>query len=90
MVISLRPISRLKITVVWWWWIAAERAMSRPAVDLPIAGRAARTIIWPGWRPLVRRSRSEKPVGMPIIPSPRWLEASISSIVPSMMSPSGR
>ena len=33
------------------------------ASALPIAGRAARTIIWPGCRPLVSRSRSEKPVG---------------------------
>ena len=34
---------------------------------LPIAGRAATTIIWPGCRPLVRESRSAKPVGTPDI-----------------------
>ena len=38
-----------------------------PSVDLPMAGRAAMTIIWPGCRPLVRRSRSGKPVGTPVI-----------------------
>ncbi len=88
MVISFWLISRLKITAAMLLWIAALRAMSRPSVDLPTAGRAAMTIIWPGCRPLVSRSRSANPVGMPIIPSPRWLDASISSIVPSMISPS--
>ena len=45
--------------------IAADRAMSSAQVDLPTAGRAAMTIIWPGCRPLVRASKSVKPVGTP-------------------------
>ena len=81
MVISLRLISSEKTTDVMPCLIDADRAMSMPIVDLPMAGRAARTIIWPGCRPLVSRSRSEKPVGTPIMPSPRWPAASISSTV---------
>jgi hypothetical protein len=56
----------------------------------PIAGLAAITIIWPGCSPLVSESRSVKPVGTPVISPPRLLIASISSRVPSMISPSGR
>ena len=41
MVISLRVISREKITLAMLWWIDAARQKSRPSVDLPIAGRAA-------------------------------------------------
>ena len=45
------------------WLIDAARQKSSASVDLPIAGRAAMTIIWPGCRPLVSSSRSAKPVG---------------------------
>ena len=58
--------------------------------SVPTAGRAAMTIICPAWNPFVSRSRSANPVGIPVSPSPRWLEASISSIAPSMISASGR
>ena len=68
MVISLRLISSEKITEVMPCLIDAARAMSSASVDLPMAGRAARTIIWPGCRPLVSRSRSVKPVGTPTMP----------------------
>ena len=88
MVISLRPISRLKNAVVSCVLIAAARAKSRASVDLPIAGRAAMTIIWPGCSPLVSESRSAKPVGTPVIPPPRLPMASISSSAPGMMSAS--
>ena len=67
MVISVRPISSEKTTAAISCLIAAERTMSRPIVDFPIAGRAAMTIIWPGCRPLVRASRSVNPVGTPVI-----------------------
>ena len=71
MVISLRLISSEKITEVMPCLIDADRRMSRASVDLPMAGRAAMTIIWPGCRPLVSRSSSTKPVGTPTMPSPR-------------------
>ena len=45
MTISLRLISRLKIALVRPCLMLQERAKSRPSVDLPIAGRAATTII---------------------------------------------
>ena len=32
--ISVRLISREKMTVAMWWWMAAERAMSSPSVEL--------------------------------------------------------
>ncbi len=89
-VISLRLISSEKTTLVWPCLMDADRAMSRPSVDLPMAGRAARTIIWPGCRPLVSRSRSANPVGTPIIPSPRLPAASISSTVAPITSPRRR
>ena len=38
MVISLRVISREKITLVMLWWIDADRQKSRPSVDFPIGG----------------------------------------------------
>ena len=57
---------------------------------LPIAGRAAMTIIWPGCRPLVSASRSAKPVGTPVSAPPRLPMASISSSAPGMISDSGR
>ncbi|CAM5487085.1 hypothetical protein STENM327S_02858 [Streptomyces tendae] len=70
--------------------IQAARAKSSARVDLPIAGRAAMTIICPGCRPLVSESKSVKPVGTPVISPLRDPMASISSSAPSMMSPSGR
>ena len=48
MVISLRVISREKITLVMLWWIDADRQKSRPSVDFPMAGRPATITIWPG------------------------------------------
>ena len=65
MVISERVISRLKKQLVRLLWIDAARHRSRASVDLPMAGRAATMIIWPACRPLVRSSRSAKPVGTP-------------------------
>ena len=65
MVISERVISRLKKQLAMLLWIDAARQKSRPSVDFPIAGRAATMIIWPACRPLVRSSRSAKPVGTP-------------------------
>ena len=56
---------REKITAAWLCLIAAARQMSTASVDLPIAGRAAMMISCPPWRPLVRLSRSTKPVGTP-------------------------
>jgi hypothetical protein len=41
MVISLRVISRLKMTAVWLWWMLAARHRSRAKVDFPTAGLAA-------------------------------------------------
>ncbi len=90
MAISLRPISREKITLGRLLLMEQARAKSSASVDLPMAGRAAMTIIWPGCRPLVRESRSVKPVGTPDICPLREPMASISSRAPSMMSPSGR
>ena len=58
-----------------------DRAKSSPSVDFPNPGRAATTIIWPGWSPLVTASRSAKPVGTPSATPPRVAIASISSIV---------
>ena len=89
MVISLRVISREKITLAMLWWIDAARQKSRPSVDFPIAGRAAMITIWPGCRPLVSSSRSAKPVGTPIMSPSRLLIASISSSADSMISLSG-
>jgi hypothetical protein len=86
MVISLRPISRLKNAVLRPFLMAAARAKSNASVDFPTAGLAAMTIIWPGCRPLVRESRSAKPVGTPVIAPPRLPIASISSRAPGMMS----
>ena len=54
MVISVRLISSENTAVAMLCLIAAARAMSMPRVDLPTAGRAAMTIIWPGCRPLVQ------------------------------------
>ena len=65
MVISDLVISRLKKTLVRLLWIDAARHRSRAIVDFPTAGRAATMIIWPACRPLVRSSRSAKPVGTP-------------------------
>jgi hypothetical protein len=42
------------------------QAKSRARVDLLMAGRAATTTSWPGCRPWVSRSRSLKPVEMPV------------------------
>ena len=69
--------------------IDAARAKSSASVDLPIAGRAAMTIIWPGCRPLVSASRSGNPVGTPVSSPPRLPIASISSSAPGMISDSG-
>ena len=88
MVISLRPISRLKNAVPSPCFMAAARAKSRASVLFPMAGLAAMTIIWPGCRPLVSESRSAKPVGTPVIAPPRLPIASISSSAPGMMSAS--
>ena len=88
MVISVRLISSEKTAVACLCLIAAARAMSRPRVDLPTAGRAATTIIWPGCRPLVSSSSSMNPVGTPIISSVRPEATSISSSVSSRRSPS--
>ena len=88
MVISVRLISSENTAVAMLCLIAAARAMSMPRVDLPTAGRAAMTIIWPGCRPLVSSSSSMKPVGTPIISSVRPEAASISSIVSLSRSPS--
>ena len=65
-----------------------ERVSSASA--LPTAGRAARTIIWPGCSPLVSSSKSANPVGTPTISPPREPIASISSRAPSMIADSGR
>ena len=46
------------MTVVMLFLMAAERAKSSASVDLPTAGRAAMTIIWPGCRPWVSSSSS--------------------------------
>ena len=89
MAISLRPISREKTTTGRSWWIAAARAKSSASVDLPMAGRAARMIIWPGCRPLVRASSWAKPVGTPIICPSRPFAASISSTAAVTASESG-
>ena len=67
----------------------ADRARSRPSVDLPIAGRAAMMISCPGCSPLVSASRSANPVGTPTICPPWEAIASISFRVPSKMSRSG-
>ena len=53
---------------------------------LPMAGRAAMTTIWLGCRPLVRASRSAKPVGTPVSTPLRLPMASISSRAPGMIS----
>jgi len=47
--------------------------MSMARVDLPMPGRAATTIICPGWRPLVKVSRVMKPV---LSPSSGWTAGS--------------
>src|SRR5262249_39650848 len=60
------------------------------ASALPMAGRAAMTIIWPGWKPLVSESRSPNPVGTPVITPPREPIASISSSAPGMISDNAR
>ena len=87
MVISVLLISSEKITEARLCLIAADRTMSSPSVDFPIAGLAARTIIWPGCSPFVSESRSVNPVGTPVI-SPDLPDAtSISSTVISRMSP---
>ena len=87
--ISLRPISREKSTVGKLCLIAAARAKSSASVDLPIAGRAAMMIIWPGCRPLVSWSRPAKPVGMPVICPSRPRAASISSMAALTATSSG-
>ena len=66
--------------------MAAARAKSRARVDLPMAGRAAMTTIWLGCRPLVRASRSAKPVGTPVSTPLRLPMASISSRAAGMIS----
>ena len=53
-----------------------------------MAGPAAMTIIWPGCRPLVSASRSEKPVGTPVSDAAVVPMASISSSAPGMISDS--
>ena len=68
-VISERVISRLKKQLARLLWIDAARQMSRPRVDFPMAGRPATMIIWPACSPLVRSSRSAKPVGTPYNPA---------------------
>ena len=88
MAISLRLISREKITEVMPCLMEAERATSSASVDLPMAGRAAITIICPPWKPCVSSSSSWNPVGTPCMPE-RLPAASISSTVASMTSFSG-
>ena len=56
------------------------------ASALPIAGRAATMMSWPGCRPFVSWSRSLKPVGTPTISPPRFEMASISLSASPMMS----
>ena len=69
-VISDRLISSEKITEQAPFEIDACLAISRPRVDLPTAGRAAMTIIFPGWKPFVSASKSLKPVLIPSANSP--------------------
>ncbi len=64
-VISERVISREKKQLVRLFWIDAARHRSRARVILPMAGLAATITICPECRPLVRSSRSAKPVGTP-------------------------
>ena len=52
--------------------------MSKPSVDLPTPGRAARTTMFPAWKPFVRASRSLNPVMTPSLVTPDEI-ASISS-----------
>ncbi len=90
MTISLRLISSEKMTLVRPCLMEADRARSSPRVDLPSAGRAAMMTSWPGCRPLVRASRSVKPVGTPTIWPPRLPMASISARASFMMAERGR
>ncbi len=90
MVISVLSISREKMTEVWPLWIEAERSTSMPRVVLPMAGRPAKMIICPPWRPWVSSSSSAKPVGTPVTWPPRFWVASIALRVSSITSPSGR
>ncbi len=78
MTISLRLISREKITLVSPCLMDAARHTSIPRVDFPIDGRAARITSCPGCSPLVRESRSVNPVGTPTISPSRLEIASIS------------
>ncbi|CAB4980966.1 unannotated protein [freshwater metagenome] len=77
-VISERLISSEKITDVLPSVIDACRAISKPSVDLPTAGLAARTIMLPGCNPFVSESKSLNPVFTPSAPTPLEI-ASISS-----------
>ena len=45
---------------------ATFSAMLQTRLDLPIAGRAARTIRLPGWKPPVSSSSLRKPEGVPV------------------------
>ena len=87
--ISLLPISSEKNTDGRSFVIDAARAKSSASVDFPMAGRAATMIICPGWNPLVRSSRSAKPVGTPVNLPSVCLAASISSIATVTASESG-
>ena len=69
-VISERDISSEKMTEVFPSWIDAWRAISRPSVDLPTAGRAAKIIMLPGWNPCVSKSKSRNPDLTPSMPVP--------------------
>jgi hypothetical protein len=70
--ISTRDISRLNMATGTPDSTATLRATLVTNEDLPIPGRAATTIRFPGWSPWRRPSRSEKPVGSPTNGVSRW------------------
>ncbi len=90
MTISLRLISREKITLVSPCLMEAVRQKSSATVDFPNDGRAATITSCPACRPLVNESRSVNPVGTPTISPSRLEIASISVSASPMIALSGR
>src|SRR6185437_4696828 len=52
------------------WRTETLAAMQSASADFPIEGRAATITRFPGWNPEVRRSRSRKPDGVPVMSLP--------------------
>ena len=81
-VTSIFDISSVNSATGMFWRTARLAAMQSPNADLPMLGRAATTIRFPGWKPEVSLSSSRYPEAMPVTSAP----ASYSAVIRSKLS----